>query len=99
MCWWNHPPIAQVYSFQAILQNYYQGCQGLEVVLQNLSGRDVILEPNTEVGMVTTANIVPSIQIPSNHNLSENKNVQYKSAQADLSGVIQQEETNPENIL
>ena len=44
--------------------------------------------------MVTAANIVPSIQIPSIQDLSENK-----SAQADLSEGIQQEETDPEDIL
>ena len=31
----------------------------VDVVLQNLLGRDIILEPHTEVGMATTANIVP----------------------------------------
>ena len=36
-----------------------------------MSGRDVTLEPQTEVGRVTTANIVPSIQIPSNQDLIE----------------------------
>ena len=49
--------------------------------------------------MVTTANIVPSIQIPSNQDLSENEKVQCKSAQADLSEEIQQEETDTEDIL
>ena len=63
-------------------------------MIQNLSGRDVILESNTEVGMATTANIVPSIQIPSNQDLSENEKVQCKSAQTDLSEEIQQEETD-----
>ena len=37
------------------------GESGVAVVLRNLSGRDVTLEPHTEIGMVTTANIVPSI--------------------------------------
>ena len=68
-------------------------------VLQNLSGTDVTLEPHTEVGMVTAANIVPSIQIPSNQDLSENDKIQCKSAQANLSEEIQQEETDPEDIL
>ena len=72
---------------------------GVAAVLQNLSGRDVTLEPHTEVGMVTAANIVPSIQIPSNLDLSENEQVQWKSAQADLSEEIQQEEADPEDFL
>ena len=41
------------------------------VVLRNLSGRDVHLEPHTEVGIVTTANIVPSIQIPNEPDMGE----------------------------
>ena len=49
--------------------------------------------------MVTTAKIVPSIQIPSNQDLSENEKVQCKSAQADLCEEIQQEETDPGDIL
>ena len=44
----------------------------LAVVLQNVSGRDIILEPHTEVGMVTAANIVPSVQIPDEQDLKEN---------------------------
>ena len=42
-----------------------QGASGVIVVCRNLSGRDVTLGPHTEIGMVTAANIVPSIQIPS----------------------------------
>ena len=40
------------------------GGSGEAVVLRNVSGRDFAAEPHTEVGIVTTANIVPSIQIP-----------------------------------
>ena len=42
---------------------------GVSVVLQNLSGRDVILEPQTEIGTITAANIVPSLQITSTQDL------------------------------
>ena len=34
---------------------------GVTVVLRNLTGREVTLEPHTEVGIVTAAKIVPSI--------------------------------------
>ena len=51
------------------------GGPGVAVVLRNFSGRDVTLEPHTEIGMVITANIVPSIQIPSKHDLGENEKV------------------------
>ena len=70
------------------------------MVLQNLSGRDITLEPHTEVGMVTAANIVPSIQIPDKQELKENEKVQHRSAQADLSeGMMQQQERDPEDIF
>ena len=75
------------------------GGSGVAVVLRNLSGRDVTLEPHTEIGMVTAANIVPSIQIPSKQDLGENEKVQCMSAQAEWSDEIQQEETEPEDIL
>ena len=39
------------------------GGSGVAVVLRNLSGRDITLEPHTEIGMVTAANIVPSMQV------------------------------------
>ena len=65
------------------------GGSGVVVVLQNLSGRDIILEHYTEVGMVTAANIVPSMQTPGKHGLRGNEKMQCKYAQADLSeGVI-----------
>ena len=60
------------------------GGLGVALVLQNLSGRDIILEPHTQVGMVTAANIVPSPQIPDLQDGKENEKVQCKSAQADL---------------
>ena len=56
------------------------GGSGVAVVLWNLSGRDVTVKPHTEVGMVTTAKIVPSKQIPSNPDLCKNEQVQCKSA-------------------
>ena len=33
----------------------------VDIVLQTLFGRDIILEPHTKVGMVSAANKVPSI--------------------------------------
>ena len=75
------------------------GGSGVAVVLRNLSGRDVTLEPHTEIGMVTTASIIPSIQIPSKQNLGKNEEVKCMSAQADLSDAIQQKKTEPEDIL
>ena len=51
------------------------GRSGVAVVLRNVSGRDVTLEPHTEFGIVTAANIVPSIHIPSEQDLGENEKV------------------------
>ena len=70
---------------------------GVAVVLRNLSERHVTLQPHTEVGLVTFANIVPSIQIPDEPDLGENEKVQSMSAQVELSGGVQQEDT--EDIL
>ena len=61
------------------------GGSGVAVVLRNLSGRDVTLEPETKVGTITTANIVPSIQLNSEQDLGKNEKLQSMSAQADLS--------------
>ena len=69
------------------------------VIFRNFSGRHITLQPNTKFGIVTAANIVPSIQIPDKHDLSESEKVQCQSAQADLSEEIQQEETDPDDIL
>ena len=60
------------------------GGSGVPVVLRNLSGRDITLESHAEVGTVTTANIVPSIQIPDEQDLGENEKVQCMSAQVEL---------------
>ena len=51
------------------------GGSGVAVVLRNLSGRDVTLESHTEVGIVTTAKIVPSTQVNSEQDLGEKKTV------------------------
>ena len=76
-----------------------QGGSGVAVVLRSLSGRDVTLEQHTKVGIVTTANIVPSIQIPSEQDLGENEKVQCMSAKANLPEGTQQEDTEPEDVL
>ena len=72
---------------------------GVTVVLRNLSGREVTLEPNTEVGIVTAANIVPSIQIPNGPDMGENEKIQCMSVQVDLSEGNSQRVTESEDIL
>ena len=75
------------------------GGSGVAVVLSNLSGRDVTLELHTEVSIVTIVNIVPSLQIPSEQDFSENEEVQCMSTQENLSEGTQQQDTEPEYIL
>ena len=72
---------------------------GVTVVLQNLSGREVTLEPHTEVGIVTAAIIVPSIQISNEPDMGEDKKIQCMSVQADLSRGTLQRGTELEDIL
>ena len=64
----------------------------VDVVLQNLSGRDIILEPHTEVAMVLAANKFPSILTPDvleknvqdDEDDEDDESLQCKSAQAEL---------------
>ena len=49
------------------------GGSGVTVIPRNLLERDVTLESHTEVGIVTTANIVSSIQIHDEQDLSKNE--------------------------
>ena len=72
---------------------------GVTVVLRNLSGREVTLVPHIEVGIVTTAYIVPSIQIPDEPDMGENEKIQCMSVQADLSEGASQRVTESEDIL
>ena len=75
------------------------GGSSVAVVLRNISGREFTLGPHTEVGIVTAANIVPSIQIPNEPNLGEDDKIQCMSAQADLSEGTSQRITELDDIL
>ena len=100
MCWWNHPQNAKSIFIPCNTSEVIPGESGVAVVLQNLSGRDIILEPHAEFGMVTAANIVPSVQIPDRQYLKESEEVQCKSAQAEFSeGKTIQEEIDSGDIL
>ena len=77
----------------------------VDVVLPNLSGRDIILEPHIKVGMVSAANKVPSMLTPdvlakNVQDDEDDKSVECQSAQAELSeSEIKQAEIDPEEIL
>ena len=81
------------------------GGSRVDVVLQNSSGKDVILEPHTEVGMVSAANKVPSILTPDvfEENIQDDEDdgsVQFQSVQAELPGSeLKQTEIDPEEII
>ena len=78
------------------------GRSDVTVVLRNLSGRDITLEPCTEIGTVTAANIVPSMQVGNGSNIDEKERVPCMSAQvesADLPRRFQQGSRDPEGIL
>ena len=47
------------------------GGSGVAVVLRNLSGRDITLEPCTEIGTVIATNIVQSMQVGNEPDLDE----------------------------
>ena len=72
---------------------------GVMVVLRNLSGREVTLEPHTEVGIVTAANISPALQTPNEPDMGGNKKLQCMSVKADLSEGTSQRVTESEDIL
>ena len=77
----------------------------VDVVLWNLSGRDIILEPHTEGGIVSVANIVPSKLTPDvlEKNVQadeDDESVHCQSAQEELSkSKLKQTEINPEEIM
>ena len=78
------------------------GRSDVTVVLRNSSGRDVTLEPCTEIGTVTAANIVPSTQVGNGSHLDEQERVPCMSAQVesiDLPRSLQQRSRDPEGIL
>ena len=81
------------------------GGSEVDVVLQNLFGRDINLEPHTKVGMVSDANKVPSMLTPDVlekkvQDDEDNTIVQCQSVQAELSeSEIRQTKIDPEEIL
>ena len=78
------------------------GGSGVTVVLRNLSGRDITLEPHDEIGTITATNIVPSMQAGNEPKLDEKEKVPCMSDQvesADLPERFQQGSGDPKCIL
>ena len=78
------------------------GGSGVTVVLRNLSGRDITLEPHAVIGIVIAVNIAPSMQVGNELKLDEKEKVSCMSAQiesANLPERFQQGSRDPEGIL
>ena len=64
------------------------GNSDIEVVIQNRSGRDVKLKPSTEIGTVTAANIVPTMQVSNDSEITGQEGVSSMSAQVESRGTL-----------
>ena len=78
------------------------GKSEIEVVIQNRSGKDVKLEPHTEIGTVIAVNIVPTTQVSNDFDGGEQEGVSCISAQlesTDILGEIPDGSNDPKDIL
>ena len=78
------------------------GRSDVTIALQNMSGKDVNLKPHTEIGTVTTANLVPSTHVSNGFDLDERERVPCMSPQVestDIPGKTHQGSSNPEDIF
>ena len=104
-CWWNHPLSANTFFVMGNTTELKSGGSQFDVVLQNLSGREVILELHTKVGMISAANKVPPLLAPEviKGDVEDNEDdekIQCKSAQMDLlQSKSKQTKVDPEEIL
>ena len=91
-----------MYLFWGNTSELKPGGSDVTVVFRNLSGRDITLEPCTEIGTVTTANIVPSMQVGNEPKVEEKERVSCMSAQiesTELPEIFQQRSRDSEGIL
>ena len=59
------------------------GNSNIKVVIQNRSGRDVKLKPGTKIGTVTAANIVPTMQVSNDSEITGQERVSSMLAQVE----------------
>ena len=64
------------------------GKSEIEVVIQNMSGKDVKLDPHTEIGTVIAANIVPTTQVSNNFDVGEQERVSSMSVQVGSTDIL-----------
>ena len=57
------------------------GHSDIEVVIQNRSGRDMKLKPGTKIGTVIAANIIPTLQVSNNFDVTGQERVSSMLAQ------------------
>ena len=64
------------------------GNSDIEVVIQNRSGRDVKLKPRTEISTVTAANIIPTMQVSNDSEVTEKERVSSMLAQVESIDIL-----------
>ena len=78
------------------------GKSEIEVVIQNRSGKDVKLEPHTEIGTVIADHIVPITEVSNNFDGGEQERVSCMSAHVgstNILGEIPDGSDDPKDIL
>ena len=61
-----------------------------EVVIQNRSGRDVKLKPDTKIGTVIAANIIPTMQVSNKLNVNGQERMSSMSAQVKSTDILRE---------
>ena len=64
------------------------GNSNIEVVIQNRAEKDVKLKPDTEIGTVIAANIVPTLQVSSDLDVGGPEAVSSMSAQVESINIL-----------
>ena len=64
------------------------GNSDIEVVIQNRSERDMKLKPGTEIGIVTAANIIPSMQVSNDSDVTRQEEVSSMLAQVESIDIL-----------
>ena len=64
------------------------GNSSIEVVIQNRSGRDVKLKPGIEIGTVIAANIIPTMQVSNDFDVTGQERVSSMSAQVESIDIL-----------
>ena len=74
------------------------GNSDIEIVIQNMSDRDMKLKPGTEIGTVITANIIPTMQVSNNLDMDGQERVSSMSDQVDSPNILGEIPTVSNNL-